>query len=120
MRLTYPYLALNADAPKIRYLTSEQMSKIKSLILDRLNIIKPSARADAEEEIDQFVEKWKILAAQQKPLRYYVRTTESCNRLMNYYGEDCTDLEKATLNSMREVENSANMYYYTEGADDGV
>ena len=120
LRLTYPYLALNADAPKIRYLTSEQMSKIKSLILDRLNIIKPSARADAEEEIDQFVEKWKILAAQQKPLRYYVRTTESCNRLMNYYGEDCTDLEKATLNSMREVENSANMYYYTEGADDGV
>lgn len=33
---------------------------------------------------------------------------------MNYYSENCTDIEKATLSSMREVENAANMYYYTE------
>ena len=33
---------------------------------------------------------------------------------MNTYGEYCTDSEKATLRSMREVESAANMYYYTE------
>ena len=33
---------------------------------------------------------------------------------MNYYGQACKDTEKATLNSMREVENAANMFYYTE------
>lgn len=114
IRLTYPQLALNAGAANISSLTEAQLSAVKSLILDRLNIIKPTARADAEEEIDQFIDKWKLLAAQKKQLRYYVFNTERYNRLMNYYGENCTDLEKATLNSMREVENAANMYYFTE------
>ena len=114
IRLSYPQLALNAGAANISSLSDEQLTAIKSLILDRLNIIKPSAREDAEDEIDQFIDKWKILAAQKKQLRYYVLNTERYNRLMNYYGENCSDLEKATLNSMREVENAANMYYFTE------
>ena len=33
---------------------------------------------------------------------------------MNSYGEVCTDFEKPTLRSMREVESAANMFYYTE------
>ena len=114
VRLTYPQLALNAGAGNISLLTDSQVAGIKSMILNRLNIIKPSARADAEDEIDQFIDKWKLLASQSKQLRYYVLNTEKYNRLMNYYGENCSDIEKATLNSMREVENSANMYYFTE------
>lgn len=51
---------------------------------------------------------------QRKPLRYYVYGTDKYNRLMNYYGQSCKDTEKATLSSMREVENAANMFYYTE------
>lgn len=50
----------------------------------------------------------------EKPLRYYVYGTDKYNRLMNYYGQSCKDTEKATLSSMREVENAANMFYYTE------
>ncbi|MDP4117621.1 MAG: DISARM system helicase DrmA [Bacillota bacterium] len=114
IRLTYPQLAINAGAGNISSLTDDQIAGIKALILDRLNIIKPAARVDAEDEIDQFIDKWKLLASQSKQLRYYVLNTEKYNRLMNYYGENCTDMEKATLNSMREVENSANMYYFTE------
>ena len=57
---------------------------------------------------------WKLLAAQTKQLRYYVFKTDRYNRLMNYYGQNCSDTEKPTLNSMREVENAANMFYYTE------
>lgn len=114
VRLTYPEIALNAGAGNISMLTPDQLQNIKSLILDRLNIIKPSSRADAENEIDQFIDKWKILAAQAKQLRYYVLDTSKYNRLLNYYGEACNDMEKATLNSMREVENSANMYYFME------
>lgn len=41
-------------------------------------------------------------------------TTKTYNRLMNTYGEVCTDLEKPTLRSMRDVESAANMFYYTE------
>lgn len=36
------------------------------------------------------------------------------NRLMNPYDQPHDENEKATLRSMREVESSANMFYYTE------
>ena len=67
-----------------------------------------------EHEIDDFISNWKLLATQSKELRYYVYTTKTYNRLMNTYGEVCTDLEKPTLRSMRDVESAANMFYYTE------
>lgn len=107
-------MAPNGAAMEIGSLSKEQLQEVKNLILDRLNIIKPSAKADAEDEIDAFINNWKMLAAQKKGLRYYVLKTDTYNRLMNSYGESCTNTEKATLRSMREVENSANMYYYTE------
>ena len=114
IRLKYPAFASNAEAGNIASLTKEQLSEIKAIILTRLNIVKPSARNDVETEIDLFVDSWKLLAAQRKGLRYYVYTTDRYNRLMNYHGQPCDATEKATLSSMREVENSANMYYYTE------
>lgn len=114
IRLKYPDMASNEGAAEIATLSAEQMTEIKSLIMDRLNIVKPEVRQDAETEIDQFIDWWKLLAAQGKPLRYYVYGTEKYNRLMNYYGQACKDTEKATLNAMREVENAANMFYYTE------
>lgn len=113
IRLRYPDMANNAGAANIVNLTDDQENEIKTLILDRLNIIKPSARADAETEIETFINNWKNLASQKKQLRYYVVKTDRYNRLMNSYGENCTDMEKATLRSMREVENAANMYYFT-------
>lgn len=114
IRLRYPSMANNADAVKIVDLTNEQISEIKHVIIDRLRIIKPSAKADAEEEIDRFIDWWKLQASQKKPLRYYVLGTDRYNRLMNSYEQPHHDNEKATLRSMREVESSANMYYYTE------
>lgn len=114
IRLNFPNMANNPDAAAIGSLTKEQLDSVKSLIIDRLNIIKPSARADAEEEIDRFIDWWKLQAAQTKPLRYYVVGTERYNRLMNPYDQPHDENEKATLRSMREVESSANMFYYTE------
>lgn len=115
IRLRYPAFAGNDGAAAIAQLSDEQLSEVKALILERLNIVKPSAKADAELEIDDFVNTWKLLASQPKGLRYYVYKTDRYNRLMNTYGEVCTDSEKPTLRSMREVESAANMYYYTEG-----
>jgi len=114
IRLKFPSFAENAAAGAIPDLSDDQLAEIKALIIDRLNIIKPAARDEAEEEIESFIDSWKTLAAQQKPLRYYVFTTKDYNRLMNRYSESCSDIEKATLDSMREVESAANMYYYTE------
>jgi len=114
IRLHYPEFASNDGAAAIDKLTDEQLNEVKALIMNRLNIIKPSAKADAEHEIDDFISTWKLLATQSKGLRYYVYTTKTYNRLMNTYGEVCTDLEKPTLRSMRDVESAANMFYYTE------
>ena len=114
IRLHYPEFASNDGAAAIDELTDEQLNEVKALIMNRLNIIKPSAKADAEHEIDDFISNWKLLATQSKELRYYVYTTKTYNRLMNTYGEVCTDLEKPTLRSMRDVESAANMFYYTE------
>lgn len=114
MRLKFSNMATNADAVNIGELSDQQIDEVKDLIVDRLSIIKPSAKTDAEIEIETFIDNWKHLAAQEKRLRYYVLKTEKYNRLMNSYGENCTDTEKATLRSMREVESAANMYYYTE------
>lgn len=114
IRLHYPEFASNDGAAAIDKLTDEQLNEVKALIMNRLNIIKPSAKADAEHEIDDFISSWKLLATQSKELRYYVYTTKTYNRLMNTYGEVCTDLEKPTLRSMRDVESAANMFYYTE------
>lgn len=114
VRLRYPEFANNDGAAMVTQLSDEQLSEVKALIIDRLNIIKPTAKADAEHEIDDFVSNWKLLATQPKGLKYYVFKTDKYNRLMNSYGEVCTDFEKATLRSMREVESASNMFYYTE------
>lgn len=114
IRLKYPDMANNAGAGLIASLTDAQINEIKAIILERLNIIKPAVRMEAEAEIDQFIDWWKLLAAQNKPLRYYVYKTDRYHRLMNYYGEKCIETEKATLSSMREVESASNMYYYLE------
>lgn len=120
IRLRYPDMAQNAGAALIGELTSEQIGEIKTLILNRLNIIKPAARADAEHEIDSFIDTWRLLASQKRELKYYL-TKEGREKykdkyisLMTDYGDNSDESVKQTLRSMREVENAANMYYYTE------
>ena len=118
IRLKYPDMAPNDAAANIASLTPEQMHDLKALILDRLGIIKPSVREDAEGEIDQFIATWKGLAASSKPLKYkgplFRSKDQKYNVLMGYYGGECADTEKPTLTSMREVESAANMFYYEE------
>jgi hypothetical protein len=116
IRLKYPQFAENLGANNIAMLTDSEKSEVIKVILDRLAIVNPKAREDTSNEIDIFIGDWKRLAQQKKRLTYYVgnRYLESYNRLMNYYSEDCSIIEKGTLNSMREVEAAATMFYYTE------
>ena len=114
IRLKFSNMANNSDAADIELLTNEQLDSVKKMIIDRLNIIKPSARVDAEAEIDRFIDWWKLQAGQKKPLHYYVVDTKRHNRLMNSYDQPHNEKEKATLRSMREVESTANMFYYLE------
>lgn len=114
IRLLYPEMANNEDAAAIGSLKPEQINAVKEMILDRIKIVKLSARKDAGDEIDQFIDWWKLQAtsAQGRPLRYYVVSTEKYSRLMNGYEQPHIENEKPTLRSMRDVESAANMYYY--------
>lgn len=114
IRLLYPQMAKNEDAKEITSLSQEQIDTVKEMILDRIKIVKPATRAEASDEIDKFIDWWKLQATQAKPLRYYVVGTEKYNRLMNGYEQPHIESEKPTLRSMRDVESAANMYYYTE------
>lgn len=119
IRLKYPEFAENAAAGSISDLSEDQIRGIKKLILDRMNIIKPAARDEAEIEIEQFIDWWKVLAKQSKPLLYkgplYRSANETKNYLMSYYGQlGAKDTEKQTLSSMREVESASNMFYFVE------
>ncbi len=116
LRLEMPQYAENIKANDIGNLGNIEKENICNIILDRLAIVNPQAREDAKEEIERFLGDWQCMAAQSKPLVYYVgnKYLEKYNRLMNYYSEDCSRMEKGTLNSMREVEASATLFYWED------
>lgn len=113
IRLLYPEMANNEDARAISSLAQEQIDAVKDMILDRIKIVKPSARDDAGDEIDEFIGWWKRKAAETMPL-FYRADPKRYNILINPYDKPHEDSYKPTLQSMREVESAANMYYYTE------
>lgn len=115
IRLKFPEFADNDGAGRINDLTEEQLNEVKNIIFEHLKIVKPSARADAKKEIDDFISWWKYLSSQNQPLKYYIyNTNKQYLRLMNYYDQICTETEKKTLGSMRDVENSSSIYYFSE------
>lgn len=114
IRLGIPEMAENAAANDIESLGEEQLNLIKQIIIDRLNIVKPSAKSDAEEEIDDFIDWWKGRAGDEKPVRYYVVKKDKYNSLMSPYDKPHDDSSMPTLQSMREVESASQMYYFTE------
>ena len=108
----------NAAADKIVDLSDQDIEAVKKCIIERLRIVKPEAQKDASDEIDAFIREWKDLAEESdKPLRYYVSDkNKDSRRLMGNYGDEIhrRDREKATLNSMRDVESPASMYYWED------
>lgn len=116
IRLLYPEFAENQMANNIASLSDKQKAEVRDIILKRLSIVNPQAIAETANEIEEFLGDWKSVAAQQKPLTYYVGNSllTNYNRLMNYYSEPCSSTEKGTLNSMREVENVATLFYFEE------
>lgn len=116
IRLLYPEFAENMTANDIANLSMKQQEKIIEIIQERLKIVNPRAMEETKNEIEDFIGNWRRLAKQKKTLTYYVGNNylEKYNRLMNYYSEPCSPTEKGTLNSMREVEASATLYYKLE------
>lgn len=114
IRLLYTNFSENDGAAKINQLTNDELQEIEKVILKRLMIVNPSAQRETKQEIERFVEQWKQRARIDKDLKYYVFDTSKYGRLMQYYGQPTQLNEQPVLNSMREVEASASMYYWEE------
>lgn len=114
IRLLFPAFSENDGASKINDLTKEELKKVENIIIQRLIIVNPIAQRETIDEIENFIDQWKKKARTEKELRYFVIDTEKYGRLMQYYGEPAKINEQPVLNSMREVEASASMYYWEE------
>lgn len=115
LRLQYKEMADNKKARDLITFPDEELQNIKKEILDRVMSINHRACNDMETEIDDFIRGWKELCREEKPLVYYTYGhLDKYNRLLNYYHEYCNGREKPTLNSMREVEKAATIYYYNK------
>lgn len=116
LRLQHEELAANKNAGAIVSFPDEKIQELKREILDRVMIVNHCVREETEREMDDFISGWRELCRDTKPLSYYTndKGVENRNRLLNYYHSYCKDREKPTLNSMREVEKAATIYYYNE------
>lgn len=114
LRLQTELMAGNKGASNILSISDDELNKIKQVILDRVAVVAPSAYKAANDDMDFFISTWKDIAKDQN-LYYFVANTESNKRLLSFYGQPVSDREKATLNSMRDVEQSSTVYLYEEG-----
>lgn len=115
LRLQYKEMAENKKAGDILSFPDAELEKLKKEILERVALVNHRVCSEVEEEIDDFIRGWRELCREEKPLVYYTYGhLDKYNRLLNYYHEYCNPREKPTLNSMREVEKTATIYYYNK------
>jgi hypothetical protein len=110
LRLSAPLLSANDQAVNFRA-SDPYVDKVKHFILERIARIYPDAVCKAEEYIDSITRQWETLAYENPAtLVYFKRNQEgTCNLLIS--GEQGAELDfPATLNSLRNVEPSSNVF----------
>jgi hypothetical protein len=110
LRLSEHTLGANDNAVNFR-VDDECVSKVKNFILDRIRKIHPEAVRDAEEWIMAVAKRWEELALENPDTLVYFKRNQagSCNLLIA--GEQGSNLDfPATLNSLRNVEPSPNVF----------
>ena len=87
------------------------VKRIKTFILDRINYIHPKAYDYAEELIDDLISAWEKMTEVYSDLCYVGRNSESIS-LLNSSESDYDFDFPPVLNSLRNVEESSNIYLY--------
>ena len=112
LRLQIEELADNGGAGRINDITNYSVQSIKEMILERVKNVSPSSYVDTETEIDAFLTTWKDIAAKENLFYFVPSVDENKKRLLTYFDEYAGDKEKATLSSMRDVEQSSTVFYW--------
>lgn len=113
LRLRTEEMAPNKGARKISSISNDLIEMARKIIYERVTTVEVLNRQDTMSEFTYFIDDWKRLNNEEKDLFYYIVDTSNYNRLINYYDKFVSSHEKPTLNSMREVESPAQLYYYT-------
>jgi hypothetical protein len=110
VRLTESKLCSNNSARNFNA-NDPCVSKAKSFIIERINKIRPEVASDTEQYIDDIAKLWEEMV-QENPdtLFYYKHNQEgACNLLISGEQQSVLDFP-ATLNSLRNVEPSSNIF----------
>jgi hypothetical protein len=113
-RLQIKALSENASASNINSIPTADIDEIINKISERVAKVAPKLRNEVLSEIQEFIDTWKTCKqVNTLPLYYYISNLNQGARLINFYGQHCSKNEKPTLNSMREVENTSTLFYWT-------
>lgn len=121
LRLTNNGLSLDKQANDIKDVPDNILNTLREKIEKRVKTVEYRNLNDTMSDLDSFLDSWIKLSNEEKELRYYFykdskrgqETAKRYNRLLAYYTEKNLTVERATLNSMREVENTSKLYFYT-------
>ena len=102
---------MNSKASNITDITDEQMAAITKVIEERIMLINPQGKDEAMREIRQFVDSWKKTASKKKVVYSGKPDAEKEVLMVGYEEKNMYGKSKSTLNSMREVESGAVLYY---------
>jgi len=109
LRMKYP--EMNSKANHIINLTDQQIADITKVIEERIALINPQGKEEAMREIRQFVDSWKKIASKKKVVYSGKPDADKEVLMVGYEDRNMYGKSRSTLNSMREVESGAVLYY---------
>lgn len=118
LRGLIPELRNDEAAKIVEDIPKEEINTVIERIKERIIVVDPKNKDDALSEIEYFLDEWIKLSRKSKKLRYWIYYLNSLykfgdtSRLLKMYSERGKDYEKATLNSMRNVQQQSELYVW--------
>lgn len=108
LRHTVAQLASNPDAQRIEQHNAE-IAAVKEIILSRIESVSPEERTATSKHVDDIIAMWKRLALQ-TGLTYQARKNSNYLLVQAAPGQQDSDLHIPTLNSLRDVDSTSDLY----------
>ncbi len=109
------YYEKMAQEPKnIIAMSKQEIDDVVDIILNRMSIVEPSVLSDGKKEIQYFIDEWRNAVISGVDVVYAGEYKEDRIRLMVPYSEKHKNVEKGTLQSMRDVDQSVGLYLFEE------
>jgi hypothetical protein len=118
LRGLIPELRNDEAAKIIEDIPRKDINNVIERMKDRIVLVDSKNKDDALNEIEYFLDEWIKLSRRSEKLRYWIYYLNysykfgHTSRLLKMYSEKGKDYEKATLNSMRNVQQQSELYVW--------